>query len=210
MFETQYKFPDPHTADSQGLLAVGGDLSPIRLLTAYYSGIFPWFDDSQPILWWSPNPRFVLFPENLHVSKSMQQLLHRRAFRITYNEDFQQVIQNCASVYRPGQDGTWITQDMINAYIRLNEMGYAKSIEVWQGNELAGGLYGIYLKDKQIFCGESMFSKASNASKYGFIQFVHQLQKEGVKLIDCQVYTHHLESLGAEEISREEFLKYLA
>ncbi len=204
-----YTFPKPEKADRQGLLAVGGDLSPERLLVAYYSGIFPWFDDSQPILWWSPDPRFVLFPNKLHISKSMRQLLHKKAFKVTYNRQFQEVIQACAAIPRPGQQGTWITSDMIAAYIELHKRGYAKSVEVWKENTLVGGLYGIYLKDKKIFCGESMFAKISNASKYGFISLVQKLQQEGLRLIDCQVYTKHLESLGAEEIPRAHFLALL-
>lgn len=139
----------------------------------------------------------------------MRQLLRKEAFGVTYNQCFTKVIHNCASIYRSNQVGTWITEDMIKAYIRLHEMGYAQSVEVWKEDGLVGGLYGIHLKEKQVFCGESMFSKASNASKYGFIQFVEQLQKGGIKLIDCQVYTEHLKSLGAEEIPRQKFLKYL-
>lgn len=204
-----YTFPKPEKADRQGLLAVGGDLSPQRLLAAYYSGIFPWFDDSQPILWWSPDPRFVLFPGKLHISKSMRQLFHKEAFKVTYNQQFPQVIKACAEMPRSGQSGTWITSDMITAYTELHEMGYAKSVEVWKENTLIGGLYGVYLKDKKIFCGESMFSKISNASKYGFISLVQKLRQEGIKLIDCQVYTKHLESLGAQEIPRANFLAYL-
>lgn len=140
----------------------------------------------------------------------MRQLLRKKAFQVTYNENFAQVIHHCASIYRPGQEGTWITEDMINAYIRLHEMGYAKSVEVWKANKLVGGLYGIYLRDKKVFCGESMFSKVSNASKYGFIQFLQKLRDEHLQLVDCQVYTQHLKSLGAEAIPRKEFLKYLS
>lgn len=196
-------------ANGIGLLAVGGDLSPERLMKAYTSGIFPWYESSQPILWWSPDPRMVLFPENLKISKSMKQLLKKDTFRVTYNSAFKEVVENCASVKREGQQGTWITPQMQEAYLQLHERGVAKSVEVWQEDKLVGGLYGIYLKEKKIFCGESMFAKASNASKYGFINLIQKLRTEGVRLVDCQVYTDHLASLGAEEIPREEFLEYL-
>ncbi|GAB2760873.1 leucyl/phenylalanyl-tRNA--protein transferase [Salinimicrobium soli] len=202
-------FPPVESANSLGLLAFGGDLSPQRLITAYKRGIFPWYDSSQPILWWSPNPRMVLFPEHLKISKSMKQLLKKDIFEVTYNQDFESVINACATVERGEQEGTWITPKMKKAYLELHEMGLASSVEVWEEGKLVGGLYGIYMKDKKIFCGESMFTKVSNASKYGFIKFVQKLQQEGIKLIDCQVYTEHLASLGAEEIPREEFLKYL-
>ncbi len=210
MFEaSSYRFPHPEEADEQGLVAVGGDLSTGCLLTAYYAGIFPWYDESQPLLWWSPDPRMVLFPEKLHISKSMRPLFNQRRFKVTYNRDFSKVIQSCAEVYRAGQGGTWITAEMIDAYIKLHQLGYAQSVEVWEKDKIVGGLYGIYLKDKRIFCGESMFAKVSNASKYGFITLVKKLRKEGVRLIDCQVYTQHLQRLGAEEIPRSEFLRYL-
>ena len=202
-------FPPVEQADEDGLLAIGGDLSEALLLEAYHRGIFPWYDDSQPILWWSPDPRMVLFPEKLKISKSMRQLLKNHAFRVTYNENFPEVIKACSEVERRGQDGTWITEGMQQASINLHRKGFAHSVEVWQEDQLVGGLYGIYLRDKKLFCGESMFSKVSNASKYGFIKWVEKLKEEGVRLIDCQVHTAHMESLGAEEIPREEFLKYL-
>lgn len=198
-------FPDVSKATDEGLLAFGGDLSTERLILAYKSGIFPWFDDTDPILWWSPDPRFVLFPEQLKVSKSMRQVLRNSDFEITINKDFEAVISNCSNIKRDGQQGTWITNDLKNAYIKLHELGVAKSVEVWLKNELVGGLYGIDLNNG-VFCGESMFSKVSNASKVGFISFV---QNTNYKLIDCQVYTNHLDSLGAEDMSRDEFLKYL-
>jgi len=206
---SKYNFPNPAFADEEGLLAVGGDLHPERLLEAYYSGIFPWYGENQPLLWWSPDPRMVLFPENLKVSKSMRKLFRRNSFQVTYNQDFERVMQNCADIYRPGQEGTWIMPEMIEAYTKLHQMGYAYSVEVWKKKELVGGLYGIFLKDKKVFCGESMFTKESNASKYGFISLVKKLKAKGVELIDCQIYSEHLESLGAEEIPRTEFLKYL-
>lgn len=203
------QFPHPSTADAQGLLAIGGDLRVERLKDAYQRGIFPWYDASQPILWWSPDPRMVLFPENLKVSKSMRQLLRKEAFRVTFNQNFGEVISACASVKREGQGGTWITPEMKRAYHQLHNEGWAHSVEVWLDERLVGGLYGIYLREKRLFCGESMFAKVSNASKYGFIKLLDRLKDEQVRLIDCQVYTPHLESLGGEEISRNEFLEYL-
>ena len=199
-------FPNPIDASPEGLLAVGGDLSPERLLLAYQTGIFPWFESVEPILWWSPDPRFVLFPEKLKVSKSMKQVLRNTRFEVTVNQNFSQVITECSLVNRQGQSGTWITDSMKEAYTKLHEMGYAKSVEVWLDNQLVGGLYGIDLNNG-VFCGESMFTKVSNASKVGFISFI---QNTNYKLIDCQVYTNHLESLGAEEISRVDFLNYLS
>lgn len=198
-------FPEVSMASKDGILAIGGDLSPERLTLAYKRGIFPWFDDNEPILWWSPDPRFVLFPEQLKVSKSMRQVLRNSDFKITVNKDFEGVISNCSKIKRDGQQGTWITNDMKVAYIKLHKLGVAKSVEVWLNDELVGGLYGIDL-DNGVFCGESMFSKVSNASKVAFISFI---QNSNYKLIDCQVYTNHLESLGGKEISREAFLKYL-
>lgn len=202
-------FPHPKFADEKGLLAFGGDLNLERLKVAYENGIFPWYEEGQPILWWSPDPRMVLFPENLKVSKSMKKLFKDKAFKVTYNKDFEYVIRKCADINRKRQDGTWITEEMTTSYIKLHEAGIAKSVEVWQGEEIVGGLYGILLKDKKVFCGESMFTEVDNASKYGFITLVKNMQKNGVRLIDCQVYTKHLESLGAEEISRHNFLTIL-
>ncbi|EDP71112.1 Leucyltransferase [Flavobacteriales bacterium ALC-1] len=199
------EFPDVSYASADGLLAVGGDLSSERLLHAYQNGIFPWFEDTEPILWWSPDPRFVLFPKDLKVSKSMKQVFKKSLFKITENKAFRDVIENCAEAKREGQDGTWITDEMIEAYIKLHKLGYAKSVEVWQNDKLVGGLYGIAL-DNKVFCGESMFAKVSNASKVGFITLV---QNSNYKLIDCQLHTKHLESLGAKHISRAEFLKHL-
>lgn len=198
-------FPDYSEASADGLLAIGGDLSVERLLFAYEYGIFPWYSHDEPILWWSPDPRFVLFPENLKISKSMRQILKGNKFEVTFNKNFKAVMQSCSKIKREGQDDTWITNDMIQAYVKLHDMGYAKSVEVWQKGELVGGLYGVDLGNG-VFCGESMFSKVSNASKVGFITFI---QQSNYKLIDCQVHTNHLESLGAEEISRSEFLKFL-
>ncbi len=198
-------FPDPSSANDEGLLAIGGDLSIDRLKLAYSNGIFPWFEDDNIILWWSPDPRFVLFPENLKVSKSMRQVLRKEEFKITYNQNFAEVIIECAQVKREGQHSTWITQGMMEAYNKLHELGYAKSVEVWKENELVGGLYGVDIGNK-VFCGESMFSKKSNASKIGLI---HLVQEGNYELIDCQIYTSHLESLGAEEITRNQFINLL-
>jgi len=205
----QEPFPPIYKTDESGLLAIGGSLTQQRLWEAYNSGIFPWYEEGDPVLWWSPDPRMVLFPQDLKVSKSMKQLFKKQAFKVTYNQNFEEIMRNCAQMYRGGQDGTWITNEMVLAYSKLHQSGHAVSVEVWQENNLVGGLYGVYLKEKQVFCGESMFTKVSNASKYGFISLVRELAKEQVKLIDCQVYTAHLESLGAQEIDREVFLSYL-
>ncbi|UPS92290.1 leucyl/phenylalanyl-tRNA--protein transferase [Bizionia sp. M204] len=198
-------FPPVSQANEDGLLAIGGDLSVPRLLLAYQLGIFPWFEGSQPILWWSPDPRFVLFPENLKVSKSMKQVLRNADFTVSINQNFNQVITECSIAKRNGQAGTWITESMIMAYNELHKAGYAKSVEVWQEGELVGGFYGVDLGNG-VFCGESMFAKVSNASKVAFITFI---QNTHYQLIDCQVYTNHLERLGAEDISRDVFLEYL-
>ncbi|WP_452229221.1 MULTISPECIES: leucyl/phenylalanyl-tRNA--protein transferase [unclassified Lacinutrix] len=202
---SKIEFPNVQEADEEGLLAIGGDLSVERLLLAYKSGIFPWFNEGDPVLWWSPDPRFVLFPEKLKVSKSMKQVLRKSDFTVTINQDFLSVIKACSIAKREGQSGTWITDSMVQAYLKLHELGYAKSVEVWQNEELVGGLYGLDLNNG-IFCGESMFAKVSNASKVAFISFI---QNTNYKLIDCQVYTNHLQSLGAEDISREDFLFFL-
>jgi len=199
------QFPEVNLATNDGLVAVGGDLSVERLLLAYKQGIFPWFEDEEPILWWSPDPRFVLFPDKLNVSKSSKQVLRSKKFQVTYNKDFRSVVEACAAIKRPGQLNTWITNNMVEAYVKLHEAGYALSVEVWENEELVGGLYGVDVGNA-IFCGESMFAKVSNASKIGFISFV---QESNYELIDCQIHTSHLESLGAESISREAFLKYL-
>ncbi len=200
-------FPPVENSTREGILAIGGDLSPERLILAYQSGIFPWYNDGEPIFWWSPNPRMVLFLDDLVVSKSMRNILNRNKFKVTFNSNFREVISNCQKMIREGQQGTWISNDMIEAYCKLNEMGVAKSVEVWQDEELVGGLYGIDLG--HIFCGESMFSKESNASKVAFIALANQLKSSNYKLIDCQVYNEHLESLGCKEIERKEFMTIL-
>ena len=200
-------FPPVNDATSEGILAVGGDLSSERLLLAYKSGIFPWFNPSEPILWWAPSSRMVLFFEDLIISKSMRNILNRNIFKVTFNQDFKAVISNCRSIKREGQNGTWISDEMIEAYCKLHKLGIAKSIEVWQNEELVGGLYGIDLGN--VFCGESMFSKVSNASKVAFISLANQLKNDNYKVLDCQVYNEHLESLGCNEIDREDFMKIL-
>lgn len=202
-----YSFPPVSEADAEGLLAVGGDLHPDRLLNAYRSGIFPWFDETTVPLWWCPDPRFVLFPQQVRVSKSMQQVLRRGEFTITHNQAFAEVITSCAAVKRPGQAGTWITREMIAAYTELHRRGFAHSYEARKEGKLVGGFYGIRLGN--FFFGESMFSRVSNASKAAFITFVKQFEAEGGELIDCQVETEHLASLGAEMIKREAFLRRL-
>ncbi|RYD56651.1 MAG: leucyl/phenylalanyl-tRNA--protein transferase [Sphingobacteriales bacterium] len=203
----QLWFPPQADALDDGLLAMGGDLSTERLLLAYHNGIFPWFDDELP-LWWCPDPRFVLYPDELLVSKSMKQLLKRNAFEFRINAAFKEVIANCRKTPRRDQDGTWITDAVLEAYTKLHTLGYAHSAEAWQDGKLVGGLYGVRLGN--VFFGESMFSHRSNASKYAFIKYVEELKKDGVVLIDCQVYTEHLESLGARMIPREDFLGILS
>lgn len=200
-------FPPLETADEDGFLATGGDLSEERLLEAYRNGIFPWYNEEEPICWWSPDPRFVLFPDKLHISKSMQQVIKTDQFSFTTNKAFEQVIHACSSVKRKDANGTWIHEEMIEAYTTLHRLGYAISAEAWHQHELVGGLYGIRMG--KVFFGESMFSIMSNASKFAFIKFVQQLITEDVKLIDCQMRTDHLQSLGANMIPRKEFIDIL-
>jgi leucyl/phenylalanyl-tRNA--protein transferase len=199
-------FPPVHLAEPDGLLAIGGDLSCERLLLAYQSGIFPWYSQP-PILWWCPDPRFVLFPQELKISKSLRPLLNRNAFEFTVNKAFTEVISHCKNVDRPGQPGTWIGDEIVDAYCRLHQLGYAHSAEVWHNGRLVGGLYGIRLG--KVFFGESMFSLVSNASKYAFTKYVQQLMEDDVQLIDCQVHTGYLESLGARMIEGSEFQQLL-
>ena len=201
-------FPAPHLATSDGILAVGGDLSPERLLLAYENGIFPWYSADEPILWWSPDPRFVLYPDQLKVSKSMRPIFNKNKFKITYDQAFRTVISACSKP-RPNDPngGTWLTSEMLEAYCRLHELGLAHSVEAWENGQIVGGLYGVALG--KVFFGESMFAKVSNASKAAFITLVRKLQEKGYELIDCQVYTNHLESLGAVEVPRDEFITEL-
>lgn len=203
--KSKIEFPDIKEATSEGLIAVGGDLSTDRLLLAYKRGIFPWFEDDNSILWWSPDPRFVLYPEELRISKSMRQVLRNCNFTVTINQAFTEVIKACAEIKRNGQTGTWITNNMTEAYIELHKMGFAKSVEVWENDKLVGGFYGLDIGN-DVFCGESMFSKVSNASKAAFITFV---QNTNYKVIDCQIHTYHLESLGGRAIPRDIYLQYL-
>lgn len=208
MLKTDLWFPDVEESTEEGIVAVGGDLSVERLILAYSKGIFPWYSsDKSPILWWSPDPRFVLFPENLIVSKSMRPYFNQNKFKVTWDQNFEDVIKNCQKIDREDQPGTWITNKMLAAYIQLHKKGYAHSVEVWMGNELVGGLYGISLG--KVFFGESMFAKVSNASKFGFISLVNQLKQKGFLLIDCQQETKHLESLGANAIKRKDFIDIL-
>jgi leucyl/phenylalanyl-tRNA--protein transferase len=199
-------FPPVEDAMEDGLLAFGGDISPARLLVAYNNGIFPWFDGDIP-LWWSPDPRCVIFPGELKISHSMKPLLKKEAFQFSINKDFTNVVLNCQQADRKDQPGTWISDEIIEAYSKLHQMGHAHCAAVYQHGEMVGGLYGIMVN--KVFCGESMFSKVSNASKYAFIKYVQHLSAGGIQLIDCQVHNPHLESLGASMISRTEFLRIL-
>ncbi len=201
-------FPNPALAEPDGLLAVGGDLSPARLVAAYSEGIFPWYDDQSPILWWSPDPRLVLDPPDLHVSRSLARTIRRGTYRVTADAAFEQVIRRCSQSDRPGQRGTWITAEMIAAYVELHRLGLAHSFEAWEGARLAGGLYGVSLG--AAFFGESMFADARDASKVAFVRAVEWLATKGIALVDCQVRTEHLVSLGAREISRRVFLERVA
>jgi leucyl/phenylalanyl-tRNA--protein transferase len=206
LLDKELVFPPPHLAEPDGLLAVGGDLSTERLLVAYRSGIFPWYE-GEHILWWCPDPRFVLFPDKLRISKSMRTIIKRGDFEFRTNTSFREVVRNCQKIERRDQIGTWITSEVLSAYQKLHEQGFAQCAEAWKDGELVGGLYGVKLG--HMFFGESMFSKCSNASKFAFIEYVRELKEEGIVLIDCQVYTEHLESLGAEMIGRSEFLEML-
>lgn len=207
LLKNNYEFPPSTEAEANGLLAVGGDLSPERLLNAYSQGIFPWFSDPEPILWWTPAPRLVLYPQNIRVSKSMRSLFRKGFFRITLDHAFAEVIKRCAKSPRPGQQGTWITHEMQQAYIRLHHMGFAHSVETWKDDQLVGGLYGISLG--KIFFGESMFTSQANASKYALIHLATALQRLNFEVIDCQTRTEHLVSLGAQEITRMAFEQHL-
>jgi leucyl/phenylalanyl-tRNA--protein transferase len=201
-------FPDPAFAlrEPDGLLAVGGNLSPRRLLRAYRQGIFPWYSLGQPILWWSPDPRTVLFPESIRISRSLRKILRRGDFRITMDRAFATVVQRCSEP-RGSEPGTWITPEIKQAYCRLHELGFAHSVESWHGSELAGGLYGVALG--RVFYGESMFSRVNNASKAALVGLTRHLEHWGYRVIDCQMYTDHLASFGAEEIAREGFMELL-
>ena len=200
-------FPDPNTAldDPDGLLAVGGNLQPDTLLSAYYNGIFPWYNKDDPILWWSPSTRCVIDPLDLHISKSLQKLLRQQRFTISFDQAFEQVINACAQ--RDSKTDTWINSDMISAYIALNKLGVAQSVEVWQGSRLVGGAYGVAIG--AVFCGESMFSKESNASKVALVHLTQYLSGLGFQLIDCQLASSHLLTMGAKSLKRPKFLQIL-
>ncbi len=200
-------FPPSELAEDDGLLAVGGDLSVDRLILGYSMGIFPWYSDGYPILWWSPDPRLILIPQELKVSRSLRQTIKKDIYTITMDKAFEQVISNCADIRRGEDDGTWITSEMKDAYIQLHNAGYAHSVEAWNADELAGGLYGVILG--RAFFGESMFAKKNDASKVAFVKFAEFLIKRGFELIDCQVTTRHLMNFGAREVPRAEFLEML-
>jgi len=206
--EEDLEFPHPELANEDGILAIGGDLSPQRLIRAYSIGLFPWFNPEDPILWWSPDPRFVVFPSELKVAKSMRPYFNQQKYQLSFDTDFESVIRACQNAYRKGQNGgTWISEEMIDAYCKLHQEGFAHSVEVWDDKKLVGGLYGVSLG--KIFFGESMFSTKSNASKFGFISLVRKLEEQGFWLIDCQQHTAHLESLGGRGISRTTFLEFM-
>lgn len=200
-------FPPVEEASYEGILAIGGDLSVKRLLLAYENGIFPWYNENEPILWWSPSERMVVNPNDYKVSKSLRNIINRNIFEVTINKDFEAVIKNCQKIDRKEQDGTWISNEIIKSYTKLHQLGKAISFEVWQNGELVGGLYGVDLG--HVFCGESMFSKVSNASKVAFVKLIDYLKQNNYKLLDCQVHNDHLEKLGAFEISRATFMKIL-
>lgn len=200
-------FPDPKYASDKGLLAYGGDLNPNRIMQAYSHGIFPWFKENDPILWWSPNPRFVLELDEFKISKSLAKTLKKNIFQVKFNTNFEEVIRNCAKVKREDQDGTWITDSMIEAYCELHTLGHAHSFESYLDGELVGGGYGVSIGD--IFCGESMFTLKNDASKVALVKLVKHLQKKGFWLIDSQIHTKHLMHFGAKEISRDMYLKYI-
>ncbi|NVK28408.1 MAG: leucyl/phenylalanyl-tRNA--protein transferase [Flavobacteriia bacterium] len=196
--------PPVDTADEEGMLAIGGELTPKRLFEAYSNGIFPWYSEDMPVMWWSPDPRMVLYPSKLKVQRSMRPLLNKGEFRVSMNSAFQDVIRRCAEADRPDQDGTWIVEDLVEAYTEWHEMGYVHSFESWKNEELVGGFYGVRIGG--VFYGESMFADAPNASKFAFIKGVRWMESQGIQLIDCQMETEHLKRFGAELISRESFI----
>ncbi len=204
---SEIAFPPVELTSEIGILAIGGDLSPERLLLGYQNGIFPWYSEGEPILWWSPDPRFVLFPDELRISRSMRKVLLKNLFSFTFDRDFRRVMFECSRP-RKDQPGTWITPEMLDAYCALHEMGYAHSIEVWQDNELAGGLYGVSLG--RCFFAESMFTRIDNASKAALIIITEKLRDKGCMIIDCQVYTRHVETFGARDIPRSQFREVLS
>ena len=202
-----YIFPHPSNADKHGIVAYGGDLNPLRILEAYKLGIFPWFESDQNLMWWSPDPRMILYTDKFKVSKSFKAFFKKSNYKITFNKDFELVINSCANIKRINQKGTWITEGLIKSFIDLHKMGKAISVEVWEDDDIVGGLYGLDLDD--VFCGESMFSKSSNASKIALYYLTKELRKNNYRFIDCQVPSEHLKSLGGEIISRSNFLDLL-
>ena len=207
LFESEYQFPDPSSADENGIVCIGADLAPDTLLHAYSRGLFPWFNEGEPIIWWCPNPRCVLWCANVKESRSMKRFLKKTNYTITYDTAFDQVISNCQTIKRKGEQGTWITNKMKNAYIKMHYLGYAHSVEVWDEDQLIGGIYGLIIG--KCFFGESMFSKKTNASKMAMINLSKHLLNNNIDLIDCQVYNNHLASMGAIEIDRTKFLALL-
>ena len=203
LLDDHISFPHPNAVKPSGILAISGDLSVERLLLAYNFGIFPWYNESEPIIWWCPKPRFIIFPDQVKVAKSIHSYFNKNKFQVTYNKHFEDIIRHCQYSPRNGQDGTWINDDIVNAYINLHTMGYATSVEVWEENELIGGLYGVNLG--KVFFGESMFSLKSNASRFGFISLARKLASEGYYIIDCQQPNPYLESLGGQFISGVDF-----
>ena len=206
ILEKESQFPPAEMANKEGILAIGGDLSFKRLINAYSQGIFPWYSQGQPIIWWSPDPRTILFPEELHISRSMRRVLNQNPFNLNLNQNFAEVIKSCQSIGRK-EEGTWITQEMISAYLKLHRAGYAHSIEIYKEKKMVGGFYGVALG--KCFFGESMFYTETNASKYGFIKFVQLLREQRFLFIDCQISSHHLRNLGARDISRKKYLSLL-
>ena len=198
------RFPSPHLATEEGIVAVGGDLRPERVLLAYQKGIFPWFEKDDFLIWWSPDPRMILYPNKIKISKSLNSFIKKTPLKITFNKDFEEVIESCSNIKRLGQKGTWITKGLKESFIKLHEKGLAISVEVWENSQIVGGLYGLDLGD--IFCGESMFSKSTNSSKVALVYLAKELKKKNYRFIDCQIPTAHLKSMGGEEISRDEFL----
>ena len=200
-------FPSPRSANEHGVVAYGGDLNPNRITQAYKQGIFPWFESDDNLLWWSPNPRMILYPEKIKISKSLKSVIKKNIFKVTFNKDFEEVIESCSNIKRLGQKGTWITSGLKESFLQLHEKGLAMSVEVWKDSKIVGGLYGLDLGN--VFCGESMFSKSSNASKVALVNLSSELKKNNYKFIDCQIPTEHLKSMGGEEVSRDDFLKLL-
>lgn len=200
-------FPSPRSANEHGVVAYGGDLNPNRITQAYKQGIFPWFESDDNLLWWSPNPRMILYPEKIKISKSLKSVIKKNIFKVTFNKDFEEVIESCSNIKRLGQKGTWITSGLKESFLQLHEKGLAMSVEVWKDSKIVGGLYGLDLGN--VFCGESMFSKSSNASKVALVYLSSELRKNNYKFIDCQIPTEHLKSMGGEEVSRDDFLKLL-